>query len=241
MKPQLFSGQGKLFLALIAATGAVGARQFAGNVTAASLTPSSSEIEHKESTSGKRAVDDTLQTDTKVDFQATFENFAPDIWALALQGSVTEDDGEAVADQPLPAGLEAGDYASLGGVNVSAVTIEDNAGAPLIEGTHYRMESSAHGSIQIINPGTLVQPFKASFTSGASRSFGIMSDGPRRYKVSFEGLNTVTNGKPVLVEFETQLSPARQVNLISDEYGNYEVNGKVFFVDGRFGKITEIG
>ena len=49
------------------------------------------------------------------------------------------------------------------------------------------------------------------------------------------------SGKPVLVEFETQLSPARQVNLISDEYGNYEVNGKVFFVDGRFGKITEIG
>lgn len=239
-KPQLYSGDGKLRLALITA-GAVGAYMFAGNVTAASLSPTAEKVDHTEKTSGNRAVDDILYGKKSVGFSGTFENFEASMLATALRGLLVEDVGATVTDQPMPAGLKAGDFVSLDAVNLSAISLKDDADVALVEGTDYRVESAMHGTIEILNTAKFVTAAKASFTSGVSRSFGIMSEGAKRFKLRFEGLNAVTDGKPVLIEFETMLEPASQLQMIADAYQSYDITGDVLFTNGSFGKVTEIG
>lgn len=239
-KPQLFSGQGKLYMALITA-GVVGAYQFAGNVTAASLTPTVTKTEHKESTSGKRAVDDVLYGEQKVGFSFTGEDHQVSALARVLRGAVTVNAGASVTDFPLPAGAKNGDFVSLGAVNLSAILIESGAGVALVADRDYRVESAKHGLIEIIDETKFATAANAAYTSGASSSFEIMSESAQKFRVRFDGLNTVADGKEVLVEFDTLLEPAKVLQLIADAYQNYEVSGDVLFVNGSFGKVTVIG
>lgn len=238
---QLFSGRGRLFLALYTA-GILGDYEFAGSVPAASLSPTTSKTEHKESETGKDAVDSILEGETKVGFTATFEDHQAKNLARALRGVVIENAGATVTDQLLPVAPKAGNYVSLGAVNVTDLEIESSAGAALVPNVDYRIESSKHGSIQILDATKFVLAAKASFTSGVSRSFGIMSEGQKKYRLRFEGLNKASDGKAVLIEFDCQLEPAKTLSLINgSEFASYELAGDVLFADGTFGKVTEIG
>ncbi len=241
MAQKLFRGQGKVFVALVTA-GVVGAGKFLGNVTALSLTPEVEKLEHKESTSGKRAVDTTLIVSRKVSMGATLEDFSPETMAIVFQGAQTATVAGTVTGETLPAALVAGDYVALANTDVTTVVIKDSAGvaATLVAGTDYAIESAKHGSIQILNVGTYVQPFKADYGYGASIKTDIMSGGSKTYELRFEGLNTAEDDTPVLVKCRVQLDPGQKLDLIGDAFGSTEMSGDVLFNNGKFAEIINI-
>lgn len=235
---QLYRGQGKVFIALVTA-GIVGAGKFLGNVTALTLSPEVEKIEHKESTSGKRAVDKTLITSRKMTFAATLEDFSAATMATAFQGSKTVISLGTVTGEILPAALVAGDFVALANVDASTIVLSDSSATPAIltAGTHYSVESAKHGSLQILDIATFTQPLKAAYAFGAAEKVDILSGSAKTYELRFEGLNTAEDDKAVLVKARIQLEPGKQLSLIGDEFANYEISGDVLYTGGRFADV----
>lgn len=249
-KPQLYSGKGSVKIAEVDEFGRPKAYQRVGNVTSATLSNTIAETEHKEMESGQNAIDDILIDERKSELKAVCENFEASLLAIVMQGVLEESPGESVLDEVLTSGLVAGDYIALAGVNVSALSIEDSAGTALVEGVHYELDSAEHGAIQIrtvnLTEATtapaapavpFVQPFKASYTSGKSRSFGVMENDSKEYAIRFEGLNMAKNGKKVLIDFFISLNPADTFELIQTAgFGSFTLAGKLLWrkIGGKF-------
>lgn len=241
MNQKLYRGQGKMFVAPVV-SGVVGASKFVGNVSALAFSPSVNKIEHMESQSGKRAVDATLIVSRKVGFSATMEDFNTDTLAVAFQGVTNTNVGGTVTAETLPAGLVAGDFVHTANTDISALVVKDSAGAPatLTLGTHYAIDSAKHGTVQILDVGTFVQPFKAAYSYGATTGVDVLSGSSKIYEIRFHGLNDADDQKPVLVRARVRLDPGDKLDLIGDQFGSYNVNGDVLFYNGKFADVVYI-
>lgn len=237
---KLYSGQGTVRVAEINA-GVRGKLITFGDCPAASLTPSSSKVEHKDSRTGLRAVNGTLFTEQKMQFALTVDDFKAAILAIFLRSDVEKNPGATVTDEPMRAGLETGEMVTLAKRNVSALSIEGSMGTPLVVNVDYRIESAKHGTIEILDGDKFTLAASASYTAGPTNKLQMMSKGARRYFFRIEGLNTVDGGEPVLIEFETILEPGKVLNIINDAYGSLELTGDVMFVNGSFGLVEIIG
>lgn len=241
MAQKLYRGQGKVFVAPVVA-GIVGGGKFLGNVLSLSVNTEVEKLEHKESTSGKRAVDKTIITSRKASLTATLEDFSPDTMAITFQGAKTTIASGAVVSEVLPAGLVAGDYVSLAKASVSGLVITDSAD-PLpatLDADNFVIESAKHGSLRIIDVAGLTQPLVASYTYGAAVKADIMSGTQKTYELRFEGLNTAEDDQPVLVKLRVQLDPGKTLELIGDQLGSYEMAGDVLFHNGSFGEVIHL-
>lgn len=237
-----YRGAGKLYMQRKVG-GVYGPAMWAGNVSALGLSPSSEKVEKSENYSGQSAVESVFYKNKKVDFAATFDNFDKPMLANAFQGVVTEKTLGTVTGEEIPAAVAVvGGFIFLSNPDVSTLVITDSAGVPatLVEGTDYEIESAAHGSIKILNVGTFVLPLKAAYAYGASSSISIMSESAVDYKLTFHGLNSADSDAPVIVELEASLSPASQLQLIGDDFGNFEMNGSVLFKNGSFGVVKQL-
>lgn len=245
-KPELFSGQGALKIAK-KINGAWGPFLFAGNVTALGLTPSITKVQHKESVSGARAVDKEMTSATDIQFSATFENFEPDVLAIALRGETSMEEGGTVTGEVM--GMpQKGRFLALENMDISALEIVDSStpALELKEETHYALNDS-HGSIEMltdkVGASTITGPLIASYQYGAYTEVSIMSGGDEEYLMRFEGLNTAEKNDPVLILFKVAMNAADALNLISDDFNNYNMSGAVLFDDDRgdMGYIKRLG
>lgn len=240
-----FAGQGTLILAALT-NGVRGAFGHAGNVPTLGVSFKIEREEHKESQTGKGLTDRTLEKERSGEIEIDLEKFDIANLRRMLLGSVKQLAAGTVTDEVMRSGIAAGDIEVLLGINISSLVIKDSAASPatLVEGTHYRY--SSHGSVEFLDVGSFVQPFKASYAKAASEGVTMMMGQPGQYFLRFEGLNRAEGNEPVLVEFyKVELDIIDKLDLITDKISAFKVKGKLLAdltkdPDGEFGYFGRI-
>lgn len=171
-----FSLQGKVFLAENV-NGKPRAQRWIGDALL-KATFTANEEKRQESYSGLRRTSATMQTGVEATFTLTFNHGEPENFAIGLGGTVNDVASGSVTGEQLPDQLVAGNFVALDHVDISNVVIEDADATPVVltEGTHYRIENAKGGMLEILDPGSLVQPFSASYDYGARKDIAIATD-----------------------------------------------------------------
>lgn len=244
-----FSGQGKVYVAERDSNGNAKAFRFIGNVPALNVSLSLDKLEHKEATSGQRLKDLEIIREKNAEFNCTLEEFTIKNLAMAFYGIDAAITGSTVTAEVMPSALVAGDIVRTRYGDISSVVVKDSAGSPatLVAGTDYRINSAKHGSIEILNVGSYVQPFKVDYAYAAQSNLPLFTGAAKERWVRFEGLNTADSDRPLLVElYKVKIDPATDFALINDELAQFELGGAVLddptksadAVLGRFGRIV---
>lgn len=244
-----FSGQGRVYIGERDALGNPKGLRFVGNVPELKISLDVETVEHKESQSGQRLTDLSYVKSKKGEFSCTLEEFLMDNLSLSLFGKVVKQTTGTATDEVLPT-ADVGHLIALARQNVSSVVVKDSTGSPkTLPSTQY-LVNDKYGSI-IINDkttgGPYVEPFKASYTYGASKSVPMFTSPlPERW-VRFEGLNTVDGNAPVLIElYRVAISPTKELSVITDELAKFELSGQALADTlksessdlGQFGRIV---
>ncbi len=238
----LFSGQGKVFAAVRDENGNPGPLRFMGNVPSLEVALAVENTDKRESTSGQRLLMKRLFTSKDANVTITLDEFTRENLALALYGAHATLAGGAVLDEEFPPDLAVGDFVRLAGQNITDLTIVDSDEPANTldeddgetEDPHYRIESAAHGTIEILSLAGLTQPLIADYTDGGGTNIAMFTQPPPVRWLRFEGLNTAEDDRPVLVElYNVQLSPVATLGLINDEFGGLELTGGALFDAAR--------
>jgi hypothetical protein len=244
-----FSGQGKVYVAERETDGSAKAFRFIGNVPALSVSLSLDKLEHKESTTGQRLKDLEIVREKNAEFQATVEEWNIENLSMAFYGVKAAVTGSSILNEETPSGIVAGDFVRTRYADISSVVITDSAGSPatLTLGTHYRINSAKHGSIEFLNVTGFTQPFEIDYTYAAQSNLPLFTESGKDFWVRFEGLNTADSDREVLVElYKVRIDPTTEFPMINDELLQFELGGAVLDDDtkdadallGRFGRIV---
>ncbi len=246
-----YSGQGKLYVATVVNGAMTTGMRFVGNVPALSISLETDIVEHKESTSGQRLTDLRVTRGNSASASLTLEDISAKNLALALYGADSTIASGSVTNEVLsPAsGVVAGDFLRLAGQDVSSVVIKDSAGSPatLTAGTHYRVNSAKHGSIEMLNVTGFTQPFKADYSRAQVTNINMLTAARPEQWWHFEGLNTADGNKAVLIDlYKVSPRPMQNLALISDEVQQFVCEAGVLYdgtkvadtVLGQFGRVA---
>lgn len=230
-----FSGQGEVLIAKRNSSGNPGAFWMVGNAPKFEVTPAIERREHQESRSGSRLTDKVQTTTKGGQLSMTLEDIRKDNLALLLSGSkVTLASGSFTAGSPdtLPSGLIVGSIVKLARPNASSIVIKDSAGTPatLTLGTHYRVLDAAHGFIEILSLGALVQPFKAEYSYAQTDAItALTANDDDEYWVYLAGVNT--EGSPDqkigFGIYRVVFDAAEVLSLINAEQGSFDLSGRI--------------
>jgi hypothetical protein len=236
-----FSGQGDILLAKRNTAGNPGAFWMVGNAPKFEVTPSIERREHQESRSGSRLVDKVQSTTKGGAVSITIEDIRRDNVALLLSGSkVTLGSGSYTAGSPdtFPSGLVVGSIVKLARPNASTIVIKDSAGTPatLTLGTHYRVLDAAHGLVEILSLGALVQPFKAEYSYAATEAVtALTANDDDEYFLYFAGVNT--EGSPDqkigFTIYRVVFDAAELLALITADQGSFDLAGRILRDEAR--------
>lgn len=245
----LFSGQGSIYLAKRDSAGKpLGARPV-GDATL-TIALATEVDEHTEKQSGQRLVNHRLGKKKTATTTIVADEWDMENLALVLYGEIIRETGGTVTAESLPT-VEVGLKYLFQHTNVSSVVITDST--PVTAKTLASSQYSVHGpggSIVVNDKttgGAYVEPFKAAYTYGAADKVGMFTQPVPEVWLRFEGVNTADNNKPVIVDlFKVQLDPTRQLDLITDSYGTFELVGNALLdserpaddVLGQFGSIV---
>lgn len=127
--PIYHSGQGVVFLSDTVNGVPTGFRNI-GNVAELKITLETTELEHKESTTGARAIDLTITTENKVTVSVTAESITGENLRIALFGTTFEDPGGSVTDELRRA--THGKTSITNHLNISAVTVDRTAAGTFV-------------------------------------------------------------------------------------------------------------
>lgn len=235
---KLYRGQGPLLIAIQNPDGSYGKTIEMGSVSAAQFDPKTTDIQHRESYSGRRAIDKIVEVTTECGVSLTVENFNVDALAIHLRSNVTASAAGAFAGVVVGAvaALAVGDVLRVPGLGITGLTMEDSSApaVPLVEGTHYEAISEAHGVFRVLSLAGLTGDIKASGDKAATKTVKAISRKKITAKISFLGINTAEDDEPSLVEAVVSLAPASAFSLISDQVGTYEVKGDCLYRNGGF-------
>lgn len=247
-----FSGQGKIRVGTRLSTGLPGPSRWLGNASKFTLGQNEDTVERKESYTGNRLPHRKMTRGRGGELSITFDEWTHEGAAWALLGATTTvAAGAAVSNWVAPTGFVQGDTILLPHKNVSAVTVIDSSGSPKTLPTgQYTLDAFA-GSIElddITAGGAYVQPFKVSYTPGAVSVIGGFKLLAPEIYVRLDGINTDDNSRVIVDVFRARLSPARQVDFISDDFADFELQGATLAdltrasnsAGGQFYSITQV-
>ncbi len=224
-----FSGQGRVYLAQRDVNGNPLALRWVGNVPDLKVSLNVETIEHKESYSGQRLTDLQLIKSKDGEFSCTLEDFSIENLELSLYGTTSSTTSGAVSAETLPAGIAEGDTVLLANPFASSVTIQDASNTPLPAAQYTVLETQ--GAVRfddITTGGPYVQPFKVSYTRGASKRVAMFRSAQPEVWLRFDGVNTANNGAPVILDlYRVAINPTKDLSLISDELQRFELSGRV--------------
>ena len=244
-----FSFQGKIYLGERRAGGRPGILTWVGDAPNCTVTLNTESEDRTESFSGQRLQSARLRTSSTAELALTLNYFNADTLALGLYATVSDVAAGTATDEVLPANLVPGSIIALDNPNVSDLVLVDSAGTPtpLVEGTHYAIESAQAATLRML-PGItgLTQPIIAdSYSYAAGKSAAMFTaDPPERYFL-MDGINTITGERVRAHLYRVQFNPASSIPLINSSFGQLELSGAALFdVDaandaelGGFGKF----
>ncbi|MEN9631587.1 MAG: hypothetical protein RJA10_4815 [Pseudomonadota bacterium] len=224
-----FSGQGKVLVGSRLSTGLPGPMRWLGNAPVFRLGQNEDTVERKESYTGQRLPNRRMTRGRGGELTITFDEWTREGAAWALLGATTTvAAGSAVTNWVAPTGFVAGDTILLPHKNVSAVSIVDSTGSPKTLPNGQTTQDLFAGSItldDLTTGGAYVQPFKVSYTPGAVTVIGGFKLLAPEIYVRLDGINTDDNSRVIVDVFRSRLSPARQVDFISDDFADFELVG----------------
>lgn len=229
----LFSLQGNFYSSIRnATTGKPGKMTWLGNASVATMALETDKSDKNESFSGSRLLYGSLQRSKSARLSITLDEWLPENLALGLYGTQVDVTGASIVAEALPAGLVAGDMVAVDKGFISAVTVKDSTGVPLVlvAGTDYSVVSAGRGIIKIIDPTGFVQPFTVDYTYANAKSLAMFSTvtPPERY-VIFDGVNTITGEKVLMDLFRMQFDPVTDFGLINDDFGSLQLEAVALY------------
>jgi len=236
---QYFSGQGVVLLATRnATTGEPEGFVTIGNVSALALAVATTNLEHKESTTGARGIDLRLTQEVNATVNMTIESLSQENLALGLYGTTT-DVAQGTASEKTFASVKLGQIYSLDKIKVSTVSAEANpSGTPttLTVNENFRVNEDA-GSIYFMTAAeqtaagaaetlTDEDEVKVTFDHAAQKQMDALTTGQPERWLRFEGLNTADGNKPVVIDvFRFAADPLQELAMINEELANIAVEG----------------
>lgn len=219
LTPEYLSIQGKVFIHRRSAAGLPLAGLWLGDMSAVTFGFEENATTYKENYTGKRATSLKVTDEVVNSFQGTLLQLcAATINALfraeEVVQSTTPVTGRVISGDTL---LD-GEFYSLGHSNVSAVSVEDSTGTPvvLVANTDYRLDAVG-GQVELLDGTALTGPLKADFTPGASKSAKLLTGANEDWWIKFVGVNTVKNDAPGVVElYKVSLNLPASFGLVHD-------------------------
>lgn len=146
--------------------------------------------------------------------------------AKAVFGSDSSVTGTAITDEVVTA--YKGALCPLLHPAPTAVTVTNSgASTTYVANTDYEVRP---GGIFILAAGAITdaQSIKVDYTFATYDKVEALTAGALIFALRFEGLNEANSGAPVIVDvFRLQLSPAKALDLIGDDFAKIEVEGTV--------------
>lgn len=193
------------------------------------LTRSTKDI--KESCSGNKLTIAQIETEKSAEVSLEMADFDKEMLAYAMGGTLSAVTGSTVTGEVFPT-VAVGDTVSLKYTDVSSVVVKDSAGSPvtLVAGTHYTVESAAHGLVSIVNLASFTQPLQADYSYAAQGNIvGFNNTGVER-GIVYQGLNTQDGKKYKVIIPRISLGLDGEFNLLSTEETLITLKGQMLYV-----------
>jgi hypothetical protein len=244
-----FRGQGKVYFATRTTAGQPDGFEFVGNVPELMTRLETSNVEHNESKTGRGLTDLRIETKTNGGFTLMLEKFDKRNLAKAMFGEVQDVLGATATAEPAIA--KKGKFLKLRRMNLTSLTSVTNVGGATtyVADTDYRVNLRS-GMVEILAAGAIADdtPLEANYVYGAQEKIAAFAKPNRYYWILFEGLNTVEDDAPVVVNlFKARFNPANEINWINndDQVSQMQLEGSVLYDDlqpapNRFMDITMV-
>ena len=254
-----YQGQGVVMMGEYDANGKVTGLETLGNCTSLQISPELSKAEHKESHSGMRSTDLVWYTETKLSGTIQCEEWGAETLRKVLLGASTSVAAGTVTGETLLA--YPGKIGALAHMGVSAVTLRAGSSSltPWTDGMadgewDYKLYADG-GSVEFaktpantdLTDGVTVT---AGYTYKAQNTIGAMAETGKRRYLRFEGLNTVRNMEPLLLEcWQCQIDPPDNLDFLTeqeDTVASYQLNFTLFLDTrrskeaGQFFTVTQL-
>jgi len=227
-----FAGQGVVLMGARDTTGPIakaGGLFEVGNCSELKLSVNTSTVEHKETTTGARAIDLRLTTEVKANMEVTIENFNAKNLSQAMRGNHVASVAGTVTAEPLT-GFP-GMISPLNHLRVSNVVVKTAAATPvtLVLGTDYLLNEEA-GSIKCIEGGAVATStaLTVSYSYEAQEEVHGLTQPMQTIWLRFEGLNSADTNKPVVLDvFKFSTDPLKELEMIGDKVNAFQLAGTV--------------
>lgn len=230
-----FSGQGVVLMGQRDTSSGVakaGGLFEVGNCSELKLNVNTSTVEHKETTTGSRAIDLRLTTEIKANMEVTIENFNSKNLAQAMRGNFISAVSGTVTDEPIMG--YPGMITPLNHIRVSAVVLKTVETTPktLVSGTDYAVNTEA-GSVKFLAGSTILTgnspvPLTVAYSYEAQEEVHGLTQPMQTIWLRFEGLNTADTNKPVVLDvFKFSTDPLKELDLIGDKVNAFQLAGSI--------------
>jgi hypothetical protein len=244
----LFSFQGKVYLASRRPNGKPGPLRWVGNAPQLQLKLEIQNADKTESFSGNRLLYGRLVQSKTATVNLTLDEATAENLALGLYGTPATVPAGNVDNEPLPDALIEGDIVRLDHGHVSTLTLTDSAAPPeTLNPDHWQWISPQAGLIALQDVSGYTQPFQASYQHAATINIALFTAPVPERTLFLEGINTVSGRRVNVTLYRVTFNPIEQLDLISDEWGSLSLTGAVLFDEvngldpelGGFGRIEQ--
>ena len=167
--------------------------------------------ERKENYTGLRTTSVRLKQSVAVNPEMVLRYVTPENILLGVHGKLSKKAAGTATAEEFPLALVAGDLVLLKNGNVTNLVLTDSktpTATPLVEGTHYSIESNVSGMVKILDVSTLTQPIKAAYSYGGSTNVSMMTAATPPVKYLYmEAINTVDGRRARVHLYKVQFNP----------------------------------
>jgi hypothetical protein len=245
----LFSFQGKVFLAQRQSNGKPGPLRWVGNAPQLQLQLEVQNSDKTESFSGNRLLYGRLAQSKTANVNLTLDEATPENIAEGLYSIPATLPAGAVNSELLPPGLTAGDLIALDRGWVSDLALTDSATPPApVPAANWWIESPSAGLVGLRKVEGLTQPLKATYKHGETVNIALFNTPAPERMLFLDGINTVNGRRAKVTLYRVAFNPIEQLDLISEEWGSLQLSGAALFDEtraldpnlGGFGRIEMV-
>jgi hypothetical protein len=227
-----FSGQGRVLVGVRdATTGVPAGFTNLGNCDSLDLELGKNAAGY--ATGGSQPVTHSVRQSDPPHFTLHLEEAASANLATVLYGQASDVAGGSIVGEQVIAYV--GKTIPVANVGLSVLSVKNAAGTTTYTpGVDYIVtpQGLSAGSFDIPATGSPIsngQVLQVAYTFSKSTKIGAFTIAPPFYWLRFEGLNSMDDNKPVVVDlFKTRLYPTEKIPLISNEIVKLEVMGRMF-------------
>ena len=211
-------------------TGKPGPMFWLGNVPEATLEITVETADKRESFSGNRGLYKRMYTQRGGTFAGSMDEWSLQNLALLLHSQKVANTPTAITGETFPSGLVAGDQVLLAHPYGASLALTDSTGSPVtVDPSDYAQVGHNKRIVEIIDPASYTQPFKAAYTPAAYDSLDFFASTPAEIFVQFDGIDTEYNVPVEIDLFRTQFAPLANFALINEEFGNLPFSAELLF------------